>query len=132
MNTRLERDFAPGADFVGKLGIAVDRDCASARSPWGGDRDAAHQVGVFFGLDLARWQRISFLSERFATRAAYRSDFAMFRAWCEGKGVSALPASPATVAAFLAHEADRGSRAATITRRCAAIRFRQHPRGHRS
>jgi site-specific recombinase XerD len=58
-----------------------------------------------------------------ATRAAYRSDFAMFREWCQGKGVSALPASPATVAAFLAHEADRGSRAATITRRCAAIRY---------
>src|SRR5450755_712049 len=58
-----------------------------------------------------------------ATRAAYRSDFKMFREWCAGKGASALPASPATVAAFLAHEADRGSRAATITRRCAAIRY---------
>jgi hypothetical protein len=32
-------------------------------------------------------------------------------------------AGPATVAAFLAHEADRGSRAATITRGCAAIRY---------
>jgi hypothetical protein len=31
-------------------------------------------------------------------------------------------AGPATVAAFLAHEADRGSRAATVTRGCAAIR----------
>ena len=29
-----------------------------------------------------------------ATRAAYRSDFAMFREWCQGKGVNALPASP--------------------------------------
>jgi hypothetical protein len=47
----------------------------------------------------------------------------MFRAWCGERGVTALPASPATVAAFLAHEADRGSRAATITRRCAAIRY---------
>jgi site-specific recombinase XerD len=58
-----------------------------------------------------------------ATRTAYRSDFRMFRDWCQVKGVIALPASPATVAAFLAHEADRGSRAATITRRCAAIRY---------
>jgi site-specific recombinase XerD len=58
-----------------------------------------------------------------ATRAAYRSDFAMFRAWCVGKGVAALPASPETVAAFLAHEAERGSAASTITRRCAAIRY---------
>jgi hypothetical protein len=37
-----------------------------------------------------------------ATRAAYRSDFAMFREWCQSKGVNALP---------------------TITRRCAAIRY---------
>jgi hypothetical protein len=42
------------------------------------------------------------------TRIAYRSDFAIFREWCQGKGVSALPASPATVPGFLAREADRG------------------------
>src|ERR1700726_3676634 len=58
-----------------------------------------------------------------ATRAAYRSDFTLFRAWCAGKGVNALPASAETVAAFLAHEAERGSAASTITRRCAAIRY---------
>jgi hypothetical protein len=48
--------------------------------------------------------------------------FRHVRGVCEGKGVSALPASPATVAAF-AHEADRGSRAACFTRGCAAIRY---------
>jgi site-specific recombinase XerD len=58
-----------------------------------------------------------------STRQAYRSDFALFRAWCAGKGVASLPASPETVAAFLAHEAERGSAASTITRRCAAIRY---------
>jgi hypothetical protein len=58
-----------------------------------------------------------------ATRAAYRADFGLFRAWCNAKGVDALPASPETVAAFLAHEADQGSAASTITRRCAAIRY---------
>jgi site-specific recombinase XerD len=58
-----------------------------------------------------------------ATRAAYRSDFTLFRTWCNAKGVHALPASPETVAAFLAHEAERGSAASTITRRCAAIRY---------
>ena len=47
----------------------------------------------------------------------------MFRTWCGGKGVAALPASPETIAAFLAHEAERGSAASTITRRCAAIRY---------
>jgi hypothetical protein len=58
-----------------------------------------------------------------ATRAAYRSDFSLFRTWCDAKGVNPLLASPETVAAFLAHEAERGSAASTITRRCAAIRY---------
>jgi integrase len=58
-----------------------------------------------------------------ATRAAYRSDFAAFRVWCLAKGVDALPAAPASVAAYLAHEAERGSAPSTITRRCAAIRY---------
>jgi site-specific recombinase XerD len=58
-----------------------------------------------------------------ATRAAYRSDFALFRVWCLAKGVEALPARPESVAAYLAHEAAKGSAASTITRRCAAIRY---------
>src|SRR6202158_4697151 len=58
-----------------------------------------------------------------APRAAYRADFGLFQAWCDAKGVDALPASPETVAAFLAHEADQGSAASTITRRRAAIRY---------
>ena len=58
-----------------------------------------------------------------ATRRAYRSDFGLFRTWCETKGVPALPAEPSTVAAFLATEADRGTRPSTISRRLAAIRY---------
>jgi site-specific recombinase XerD len=57
-----------------------------------------------------------------ATRRAYRSDFALFKFWCEDKGISALPASSAAVAAFLAAEASRGAKVATISRRLAAIR----------
>jgi site-specific recombinase XerD len=58
-----------------------------------------------------------------ATRRAYRSDFALFRAWCETKRVPALPAAPEAVAAFLAAEANRGAKVATISRRLAAIRY---------
>jgi site-specific recombinase XerD len=58
-----------------------------------------------------------------ATRAAYRSDFAAFQVWCVAKGVDALPASPESVAAYLAHEAVNGASASTVTRRCAAIRY---------
>src|SRR6476620_653083 len=58
-----------------------------------------------------------------ATRRAYRTDFEIFRAWCAERGISALPAAPEPVAAFLAHEAERRIRPSTIGRRVAAIRY---------
>ena len=58
-----------------------------------------------------------------ATRRAYRADFLIFRAWCDERRLDAFPASPATVAAFLAHEANRKVKASTIGRRVAAIRY---------
>jgi site-specific recombinase XerD len=67
--------------------------------------------------DLARQEKAK------ATRRAYRSDFAIFRAWCAGRGVSELPATPETVAAFLASEVERGIRSSTIGRRVAALRY---------
>src|SRR5258707_2527002 len=58
-----------------------------------------------------------------ATRRAYGTDFAIFRAWCAERQLGTLPASPATVAAFLSHEASRNVKASTIGRRTAAIRY---------
>jgi site-specific recombinase XerD len=58
-----------------------------------------------------------------ATRRAYGTDFMLFRTWCEERQLDAVPASPATVAAFLAHEANRNVKASTIGRRTAAIRY---------
>src|SRR5882757_4858920 len=58
-----------------------------------------------------------------ATRDAYRRDFALFRDWCLTRAVEALPALPESIAAYLASEADRKLRAATIGRRLAAIRY---------
>src|SRR5205809_7376985 len=49
-----------------------------------------------------------------ATRRAYRSDFRIFEAWCRHRGVSALPAIPETVAAFLAHDVETGTRPSTL------------------
>ena len=43
-----------------------------------------------------------------ATLRAYRSDWRLFCAWCEENGYQSLPASPATVAAFLTLLADSG------------------------
>jgi site-specific recombinase XerD len=65
-----------------------------------------------------------------ATRRAYRSDWSIFAAWCHARGVEPLPASPEIVAAFLAAEANAGAKAATITRRAAAIRYAHRLAGH--
>lgn len=66
-----------------------------------------------------------------ATRRAYESDWGVFAGWCAQRGVPAIPAPPAAVAAFLASEADRGFRPVTIGRRAAAIaaahRAQDHP-----
>ena len=58
-----------------------------------------------------------------ATRRGYRSDFGGFSRWCEGRGVSPLPASSAAVAAFLASEATGGAKASTLSRKLASIRY---------
>jgi site-specific recombinase XerD len=58
-----------------------------------------------------------------ASRRAYNSDWAIFRSWCAHRALQPLPASPQAVAAFIAAEAQAGRRAATITRRLAAIRY---------
>lgn len=75
------------------------------------------QADIDKAADFARLEK----SE--ATRRAYRSDFRIFTNWCDGRGVSALPGSPETVAAFLASQAAGGIRPSTIARRVAAIRY---------
>jgi integrase len=56
-----------------------------------------------------------------STLRAYRSDFAAFNEWCHETGCEALPASPKTVAAFIAQDAIKSS-PATLRRRLAGIR----------
>jgi Phage integrase, N-terminal SAM-like domain len=65
-----------------------------------------------------------------ATRSAYRSDFARFQAFCISRGVASLPATPETVAAYLASEAESGLKPSTVSRRCAAIRCAHQLAGH--
>jgi site-specific recombinase XerD len=65
-----------------------------------------------------------------ATRRAYRSDFRIFEVWCRHRGVSGLPATPPTVAAFLASDVEAGSRPSTLGRRVAAIRYAHKLAGH--
>ena len=73
--------------------------------------------------DQARLVRYFAARHADATRRAYRSDWTLYAAWCDTRGCCALPATPATVAAFLAYEADDGRQVSTIRRRAAAIRL---------
>jgi integrase len=57
------------------------------------------------------------------TRRAYRAGVAAFTEWCAVHVQAALPASPETVAAFLAAEAGRGLAVNTLRLRHAALRY---------
>jgi integrase len=57
-----------------------------------------------------------------STWRAYRSDWVHFHEWCRAQGREALPAEPATVAAYLVFMADVArARVSTIQRRVSAI-----------
>jgi integrase len=56
-----------------------------------------------------------------ATRKAYKVSWGVFVAWCEERGVSALPADPGTVALYLSAMAESGRRLATIQKALAAL-----------
>jgi site-specific recombinase XerD len=84
--------------------------------PDGSNLPAALGTDFAAALDLAKAEKAK------STRKAYGTDFRLFKVYCDGKGVSALPASPETVAAYLATEA-QNAKPSTIGRRVAAIRY---------
>ena len=57
-----------------------------------------------------------------ASRRAYRSDFRLFTRWCDARSLCPLPATPESLAAFLASETKRGIKPSSIARRVAGIR----------
>jgi site-specific recombinase XerD len=61
------------------------------------------------------------------TQKCYSADWKRFTRWCASNNLTSLPASPATVACFLADEAAAGLKPSTVNRRAAAIRY--HHRG---
>lgn len=66
----------------------------------------------------------------FATRKAYAGDFKIFSAWCAAHTLAALPATPETVALFLADQAKANIDTSTLTRRLAAIKFAHEAASH--
>ncbi len=93
-------------------------------------RAAVGAIPAMLGPELEEAAGYALAEKAEATQRAYRSDFALFRSWCEAKRATALPASPETVVAFLAAEAKRGAKVATISRRLAAIRYAHKLAGH--
>jgi site-specific recombinase XerD len=81
------------------------------------------------GPDLAAAVDLAKAEKAVSTRKAYGTDFRIFREWCEARGVSALRAAPETVAAYLAAHAST-SKASTLGRRVAAIRYAHKLAGH--
>ena len=67
-----------------------------------------------------------------ATRAAYRGDWTAFCDWCEGAGLEALPAAPATVASYLAARLSAGARVSTVERALCSIAVAHRAAGESS
>jgi site-specific recombinase XerD len=82
----------------------------------------ASNLPAALGLDLAAAIDLAKAEKAASTRKAYGTDFHMFKEWCDARAVSALPAAPETVAAYLAAHAGT-SKASTLGRRVAAIRY---------
>jgi hypothetical protein len=64
-----------------------------------------------------------------ATRRGYGGNFRAFAAWCTERALEALPATPATVAAYLVALAGEGRRPSTIGRTLAGIAYVHRERG---
>ena len=67
-----------------------------------------------------------------STQEGYAADFRLFTAWCEANGLPNLPATIPSVATYVAIEAQRGIKPATIERRLAAIRYTHIEAGYGS
>ncbi len=65
------------------------------------------------------------------TQRAYRVDWQDFASWCEGHGLTALPAAPETVALYLADLAGK-RKASTLSRRLVSISQAHKAAGHDS
>ena len=84
--------------------------------------ETAQNLPAVLGPDLRAAVDLAKAEKAASTRKAYGTDFRLFKEWCDDKGVSSLPASPETVAAFLASES-KTAKPSTLGRRIAAIRY---------
>ncbi len=79
---------------------------------------------------IARAQAYAVDARAPATRKAYLSDFETFTSWCALHRLIAFPATPGTVAVYLAAMADAGKAPPTIERALAGIAYVHRQRGY--
>ena len=84
-------------------------------------KSTAAQVATMNDDDKNRFARNIIDTMAGETMRAYKSRLSAFAAWCESTGRASLPASPATVAAYLESLESAGKTAATISQVVAAI-----------
>ena len=94
-----------------------------------GDFQSSVDTPIAFEQEAERVRSYVEASKSKNTVRAYQADAREFDAWCAARDQPSLPASPATVAAFLAGCADRGLKASTIGRKASAIRYAHKARG---
>ena len=91
-----------------------------------------HALGPVLAADAEAARRFAEAARSDATLRAYRSDWADFAAWCDERGLAPMPATPETVALYIASRAEAGPadddgrptaplKVATLRRRLAAI-----------
>lgn len=82
--------------------------------------------------DLTSARAYAAASKAPATIKAYSGAWLAFAEWCAEQSLNALPATGATVAAYLAHRADEGARPASMDLYLAAISEAHRCAGHAS
>jgi integrase len=91
--------------------------------------DPAGLAIVDFAGERARAEEAALNALAPATRRAYASDWSAFCAWCAERDYVPLPAVPAVLAMYLPHAAQT-LKAASISRRIAAIAYMHDQAGH--
>ena len=87
-------------------------------------------VAPAFGAEIAAARSYRARAKADNTIRAYMSDWGQFEAWCEARGLEALPARAEVVATYLASLAQAGKADSTIGRHLAAIGWQHRQQGH--
>jgi site-specific recombinase XerD len=108
---------------VDRVGLTTINASVPGVPAVGGDAGSGGTLALpFHPEELAAAYDYAERAQAPATVRAYAADVRTFSTWCRVRGLESCPATPGTVAVFLADEARRGVKPSTLSRRLAAIR----------